>query len=130
MTFVQDGHLNVSVIDGLRVVRPVTIALFTTFLHAPSQHDDGPGAGLPGHPPEVVPGRMQRTLSHDELPRRIETLHCQLLRLNLTTFSKKFPTISKNFQEFDWNFVKWSAYGNVVGVDVIGALLIVGGQQL
>ena len=63
---VHDGDLDVSVVNGLSVVRPVPVALFSPFLHAAGQHDDGPGVGLPTHAPEVVAGGMQRSLSYDE----------------------------------------------------------------
>ena len=36
------------------------------------QHDNSSGICFPAHPPEVVPGRMERALRHDELPRRVE----------------------------------------------------------
>lgn len=74
MTFIQDGHLNVSVVDGLRIVRPVAIALLSALLDAPREHDDGPSARLPRHPPVIISGRMERPLRHDELARRVETL--------------------------------------------------------
>ena len=69
---VHDGHLDVAVVDGLRVIRPVLVTLFPSLLHAPGQHHDGPAVCLPAHPPEVVPGGVERTLGHDKLPLGVE----------------------------------------------------------
>ena len=69
---VHDGHLDVAVVDGLRVIRPVLVTLFPSLLHAPGQHHDGPTVCLPTHPPEVVPGGVERTLGHDKLPLGVE----------------------------------------------------------
>ena len=41
-------------------------------VNIPCQHHDGAAVGLPAHPPEVVPGRVQRALSHDKLPLGVE----------------------------------------------------------
>ena len=85
-------RLNVPVVDGLRVVGPVVVALFPALLDAARQHDDGPRVRLPAHPPEVVPRRVEGTLRHDELPRRVVP-------------------------------------GNEIGVDEVGAFLIIGGLK-
>ena len=69
---VQDGHLDVSVVDGVRVERPVLVALLSALLIAPGEHHDGPGVRLPAHSPEVVPGGVQRALGHDELSLGVE----------------------------------------------------------
>ena len=90
---VHDGHLDVAVVDRLRVVRPVLVTLLPPLLHAPGQHHDGPAVGLPTHPPEVVPGGVQRTLGHDKLSLRVESR-------------------------------------DEVGVDVVAAVLVVGGLEL
>ena len=66
------NYLNVSIEDRLRVVRPVLMTLLPPLLHAPGQHHDGSAVGLPAHPPEVVPGGVQRTLGHDELSLGVE----------------------------------------------------------
>ena len=72
---VQDGHLDVPVEYGIRVERPVVVTLLPALLYTPGQHDDGPRVGLPAHPPEVVPRRVQGTLRHYELPLRVEAGH-------------------------------------------------------
>ena len=48
------------------------MTLLPPLLHAPGQHHDGSAVGLPAHPPEVVPGGVQRTLGHDELSLGVE----------------------------------------------------------
>lgn len=35
VTFVEYGHLDVPIENGLSIVRPVVVALFAAFLHAP-----------------------------------------------------------------------------------------------
>lgn len=75
MAFVEDGDLDVSVADGLRVVGPVVVALLAALLHAPRQHDDGLAVALPAHAPEVVSCRVQRPLRDDELTWRVVTRH-------------------------------------------------------
>lgn len=62
MRFVEDGDLNVPVVDGLRVKRPVVITFLSAFLHTTGEHDNGTGIGLPTHSPEVVSCRVQRAL--------------------------------------------------------------------
>ena len=69
---VQDGHLDVSVVDGVCVEGPVLVALLSPLLVAPGEHHDGPGVRLPAHPPEVVPGGVERSLGHDELSLGVE----------------------------------------------------------
>ena len=69
---VQDGHLDISVVDGVCVERPVLVALLSALLIAPGEHHDGPGVRLPAHSPEVVPRGMKGTLGHYELPLRVE----------------------------------------------------------
>ena len=69
---VQDGHLDVPVEHGIRVERPIMVALLPPLLYTPGQHDDGPRVGLPAHPPEVVPRGVERALRHNELPLRVE----------------------------------------------------------
>jgi len=44
------------------------VALLPALLDTAREHDDGPAVRLPAHPPEVVSRRVQRALSHDELP--------------------------------------------------------------
>ena len=51
---VHDGDLDISVVDGLGVVRPILITFLSSLLHTPGEHHDGSGVGLPAHPPEVV----------------------------------------------------------------------------
>ena len=68
-------RLNVPVVNGLRVVRPVVVALFPALLDAARQHHDGPRVRLPAHPPEVIPRRVERPLRHDELPRGVVPRH-------------------------------------------------------
>ena len=70
---VHDGDLDVSVVDGLRIVRPILITFLSALLHTPSQHDDGSGVRLPAHPPEVITSRVKGTLSHYELPLGVKT---------------------------------------------------------
>ena len=70
---VKDGHLDVSVVDGVCVQRPVLVALLSPLLIAPGEHHDGPGVRLPAHPPEVVPGGVEGALGHDELSLGVET---------------------------------------------------------
>ena len=72
---ISSTRLNVPVVDGLRVVRPVVVALFPPLFDAARQHHDGPRVRLPTHPPEVVPRRVERPLRHDELPRGIVAGH-------------------------------------------------------
>ena len=72
---VEDGDLYVSVVDRVGVGRPVLVTLLSPLLVAPGQHHDGPGVRLPAHPPEVVSGRVERTLSHYELPLGVEPGH-------------------------------------------------------
>ena len=70
---VQDGHLDVPVEHGIRVERPIMVALLPTLLYTPGQHDDGPRVGLPAHPPEVVSRGVERALRHNELPLGVES---------------------------------------------------------
>jgi len=69
VTFVEDGDANVTVVDWEGVVGPVVVALLSPLFDATRQHDYGPGVALPAHPPEVVAGRVKRTLGHNELSR-------------------------------------------------------------
>ena len=72
---ISSTRLDVPVVDGLRVVRPVVVALFPPLFDAARQHHDGPRVRLPTHSPEVVPRRVERPLRHDELPRGIVPGH-------------------------------------------------------
>ena len=72
---VQDGHLDISVVDGVCVERPILVALLSPLLIAPGEHHDGPGVCLPAHPPEVVPGGVEGALGHYELSLRVEARH-------------------------------------------------------
>ena len=47
------------------------VALFPALLDASGEHDDGPGVCLPAHPPEVIPGRVEGSLGHHKLARRV-----------------------------------------------------------
>lgn len=71
---VEQRDERVAVAGGLRVVGPVPVALLPPLLHAPGQHDDGAAVLLPHHPPEVVAGRVQGALRHQELTRGVEAL--------------------------------------------------------
>jgi len=74
LRLVEQYDLDVSVGHMLHVERPVVVALLPPLLHAAGQHDDGPAVLLPDHPPEVVSGRVQRALGHDELSGGVVTL--------------------------------------------------------
>lgn len=68
VALIQNSHLNVSVVDGFGVVRPVVIALLPSFLNASGQHHYGSGVGFPAHSPEVVSGGVKGALSDNKFP--------------------------------------------------------------
>ena len=70
---IHHSNLDIAVVYRLSVVRPVLITFLSALLNTPSEHHDGPGVGLPAHPPEVVPGGVQGSLGHDKLSLRVET---------------------------------------------------------
>ena len=92
--------------------------------HTTSQHDDGTAILLPDHPPEVVPRTRKRSLRHDELPWTVETLW--KLGRKKKAFVSKLPYLMISWQR---SLGLRHFYRHVVGVDVIGAFLVVGGHQ-
>ena len=53
-------------------IHAVVSTMSLMYDNIPGQHHDGPAVGLPAHPPEVVPGGVQRALGHDKLPLGVE----------------------------------------------------------
>lgn len=69
LRLIQDSHLNVTIIHWLGVVRPVLVALFSSFLETTRQHDNCSGILFPNHSPKIISSAMEGALSDDEFTR-------------------------------------------------------------
>jgi len=72
---VQNGDLNITIIHGVSIKRPIVVALLASLLYTPGKHHDGAGVCFPTHSPEVVSGRVQRSLCDDKFSFGIESWH-------------------------------------------------------